>query len=444
MEDTNMRGKILSLVCVGSLFVAALLSQAVADNGPQHQVEQPRPILLGTSGGDINDISLRYCCSGTLGALVENADHQYVLSNNHVLAKTNLGGIGEAIIQPGLVDQRCQRDTRDTVAYLSSFVTLRFKSKDGVPINKVDAAIAEVIPGCVDPNGAIIDVGQVSSQATAATVGMAVKKSGRTTGLTSGVVQSINVTVDVGYSDECGGAATKVARFQNQIFIGPSGFSAGGDSGSLIVENVATNPRAVGLLFAGSPSVTVANPIGEVLSALAVNMVGGAPPSAPKGSISGRVTNAAGGAAIEGAQVSVDSGQSDITDSAGSYLIEDIPVGSHVVQATKTGFKPKSQTAVVNENQNTTVNFALRAQKGKSPQSKKEAINKAIAAKNRHQDSIMAIDGVVGVGVGHSKEDQPVVQVYLKSDSGQTRSKLPKVLDDVAVEVIVTGEFIAF
>jgi hypothetical protein len=444
MEVMKMYRKIMSLAFIISLSISVLLSPAVADGGPEHQVEQPRPILLGTSGGNINDISWLYCCSGTLGALVENGENQFILSNNHVLARTNLGDAGDAIIQPGLIDQYCQQDTSDTVAYLSDFVTLRFKSKQTVPINKVDAAIAEVIPGKVDPDGGIIDIGQVSSQTAAATVGMAVKKSGRTTGLTSGVVQSINVTVDVKYSDECGGAANKLARFQNQILIGPAGFSAGGDSGSLIVEDVAVKPRAVGLLFAGSPSVTVANPIDEVLSTLGVVMPGAAPPSEPKGSISGRVTNTAGGAAIEGAKVSVDTGQSSVTNSTGNYLIENVPVGQHIVSATASGFKPASRTVTVNENQDTTANFALQVQKGKRPKPRKTALDKAIAAKNKHENAVMAIDGVVGVGVGRLKENQPVVQVYLKSDSGQTRKKIPKTVDDVPVQVVVTGEFEAF
>ena len=53
-----------------------------------------------------------------------------------------------------------------------------------------------------------------------------------------------------------------------------SRFLAGGDSGSLMVEDVATNPRAVGLLFAGSSTTAIANPISQVLSFLGATMVG--------------------------------------------------------------------------------------------------------------------------------------------------------------------------
>jgi hypothetical protein len=51
-------------------------------------------------------------------------------------------------------------------------------------------------------------------------------------------------------------------------------FLAGGDSGSLMVQDVTTNPKAVGLLFAGSTSTAIANPISQVLSFLGATMVG--------------------------------------------------------------------------------------------------------------------------------------------------------------------------
>ncbi len=68
--------------------------------------------------------------------------------------------------------------------------------------------------------------------------------------------------------------------YANQIDIVSSTFSAAGDSGSLIVDAQTAQP--VGLLYAGSPSDTVANPIQDVLAALADSkgvqptMVGGA------------------------------------------------------------------------------------------------------------------------------------------------------------------------
>ena len=75
----------------------------------------------------------------------------------------------------------------------------------------------------------------------------------------------------------CGaGGNSFVKTFTGQIVIRnrASKFLNSGDSGSLMVQDVATNPKAVGLLFAGSSSSAIANPIGQVLSFLGATMVG--------------------------------------------------------------------------------------------------------------------------------------------------------------------------
>jgi len=59
---------------------------------------------------------------------------------------------------------------------------------------------------------------------------MAVQKSGRTTGHTSGVVAAVSVTINVKYGSQCGGARG-TGTFKNQIRVTPGSFSAGGDSG---------------------------------------------------------------------------------------------------------------------------------------------------------------------------------------------------------------------
>src|SRR6266496_1782843 len=171
-----------------------------ADSGPAHRVDQPFQIQLGTSGGNINDSSKAFCYGGTLGALVEDGGgNQYILSNNHVLARTNAAALEEGIIQPGLIDQSpaCFKDTTDIVADLSAFIPIFFKTKGTMPANAVDAAIAQVRVDNVDPSGFIIDIGTVSSETVAPSLGMAVKKSGRTTGLTNGNITAVHATIDV-------------------------------------------------------------------------------------------------------------------------------------------------------------------------------------------------------------------------------------------------------
>jgi hypothetical protein len=128
----------------------------------------------------------------------------------------------------------------------------------------------------VRPDGAILEIGTISSQTVAAALNQAVKKSGRTTGLTRSKVSGLNATVSVSYENECAGGAAFTKTFTGQIIIQnkASKFLNSGDSGSLMVEDVSTNPRAVGLLFAGSSSLAVANPIGDVLTFFSATMVG--------------------------------------------------------------------------------------------------------------------------------------------------------------------------
>ena len=98
-------------------------------------------------------------------------------------------------------------------------------------------------------------------------VGMSVAKSGRTTGLTTGTINSINTTVNVQYTARCGEGKKFTVNYTNQVVIGPGNFSAGGDSGSLIVTNNSSH-NPVALLYAGSSTTTIGNPVGEVLTRL--------------------------------------------------------------------------------------------------------------------------------------------------------------------------------
>jgi len=248
---------------------------ALADGPPgaNHRKQQSPPILLGTSGSNVKDINSRFCCTGTLGSLVKKGTSSYILSNNHVLARSNAAAIGEAIMQRGYVDTVpvCSKNGTINVANLSQFVKINF---GGTTSNKVDAAIAKTISGRVSSTGQLLDIGTVSTATTNPALNMKVTKSGRTTGQTFGTITSLNATVLVGGYGACG-SGTNTAKFVGQFIVTPGSFSAGGDSGSLIVKKVTTGrPNPVGLLFAGSSTATVANPINSVLSALGVGFVG--------------------------------------------------------------------------------------------------------------------------------------------------------------------------
>ena len=218
----------------------------------------PRPVPIGISIGNIGE-----CSAGTLGARVKSGTSVFILSNNHVLARQNQAPLNSVILQPGRYDTNCASSLADEIGRLSKFVAISFSGN-----NTVDAAVASTTTANVGNATLSGGYGVPNSATVGAAVNQLVQKCGRTTGCTKGTVSSVNATVNVQYS---GG----VARFVNQVVIsgrrGP--FSKSGDSGSLIVtDNAAANP--VALLFAGSNTVTIGNPINAVLSALSVTIDG--------------------------------------------------------------------------------------------------------------------------------------------------------------------------
>jgi hypothetical protein len=230
---------------------------------------QSRNTNYGVSGSNVKDITSGFCCGGTLGSLLTGNSTLYILSNNHILARQDQASPGENISQPGLIDNGCQPAT--IVAHYTTAPKLG---------SNVDAAIAQLISGEMNSTGSIQGIGTISSVVKAPAVGLAVEKSGRTTGTTAGTIGSINTSVNVQYQIRCGQGKKYVISYTNQIVINSSSFSAGGDSGSLIVTNNSCH-QPVGLLFAGSSSTTIGNPIGEVLSKVgaalghSVSFVGG-------------------------------------------------------------------------------------------------------------------------------------------------------------------------
>jgi hypothetical protein len=238
-----------------------------------HTAKQTPPIQLGTSGGWSYDLANGYCCGGTLGSLIQANGVQYIMSNYHVFESDIVSGgngivaqNGDPIIQPGLIDVNCNSAGAQVVGALHKVNSL--------PTSNVDVSVAQVVSGMVSPTGAILDIGTISRNTVNATVNMGVKKSGRTTGLTKSSISGLNATVSVAYENECAGGTAFTKTYTGQIVIANRGsrFLNSGDSGSLMVENVSTNPRAVGLLYAGSSSSAIANPIGEVLNFLSTKL----------------------------------------------------------------------------------------------------------------------------------------------------------------------------
>src|SRR5215510_9834162 len=157
---------IFALVATLLLF-SSMLTAGLADGGANHQVRNQH---FGVSGGNVNDASRLFCCSGTLGSLVTDGTTQYILSNNHVLARSDQANAGEDVSQPGLVDTNC------TVAT----IVADFTGAAALGSN-VDAAVAQLRPGTMDATGFIEDIGVPSGTTVNPSVGLGVAKSGRTT-----------------------------------------------------------------------------------------------------------------------------------------------------------------------------------------------------------------------------------------------------------------------
>ena len=333
-----------------------IISKGSADSGANHQ---GRNTHFGVSGGNTNDITKRFCCSGTLGALVTDGTTNYVLSNNHVLGLSGNASAGDDVSQPGLIDNGCRVST----------VVADFTVAPQLGQSNVDAAIAQLRPMSMDESGFIEDIGVPSRAVMAPSLGLAVAKSGRTTGFTTGTIGSINTSVSVQYQRSCGQGKKFVVSYTNQVVINSSTFSAGGDSGSLIVTND-SNHQPVALLFAGSSTTTIGNPIGQVLT---------------------QVSNALGRTVSF-----VGSGQA--------------------------------------------LSIETLASNGLLPQD----MERANAAKNRHERAFMSRQGVMGVGVGGAPGNPAEAAVVVYVDQTGPDPGLPESVDNVKVRLVRTDPFRAY
>lgn len=353
---------------------------------PDNANAEPVPVELGSSGGNAKDFvnnaakNTITCCGGTLGALVTRGGVQYILSANHILARSDAATVGDAIVQPGLIDTpTCTTAGTTTVANLSQFSNLQAN-----PSLNVDAAIAQAVAGKVDPAGKIIYLGSTVDSngvpvtdapqggtglpASSVAVGRPVAKSGRSTGLTCSTIEATNISTSVDYTVNCDGTGTKfTTNYTNQIGVIGGDFSGEGDSGSLIVTQDTASP--VALLYAGSNTDTVGNPVADVLNFFGNNatFVGG---------------------------------------------------GAHAVVGCTLPTAPQSAKTVVPS--------LLAAQ----------VIQKATSTRDLHSPELLAYPEVQAVGVGQSYDNPKEAAILFFVTQGESRTNLPAQVDGVRTRVI--------
>ena len=356
---------------------------------PAQQGHFPEPVPLGTSGGNAKDSSasgsLTYCCAGTLGSLVSRGGRLFILSNTHVLARSDLGVAGDPIIQPGLVENNCSTIGANVVASLSEFFNL-----ETGPLPNVDAAIAEINPGAVDPLGMILQLGGTTDgdqptdgtpnpgPGVLPTIGRQVAKSGGATGLTCAPILAINASINVEYQKGCNTGSTYTVNFVRQVDIGGAGFSARGDSGSLVVTQDTADP--LGLLFSGSDTDTIANPLAAVFSQLA----------------------------------DPNSGEKPV-------FVGDASVGPHPVAACMLPQPSPVQVLSV---------------EGSVPATGTGTLQAAISARDAHAAELMAHPEVQALGVGASYDSPGEAAILLFVTRGQAPSDLPLEVDGIRTRLV--------
>ncbi|MES1241863.1 MAG: hypothetical protein ABUT39_09615 [Acidobacteriota bacterium] len=260
--ETISRGEeqaIASLEAFGAPVMAAATCTAARQS-------RQRPVIAGISTGHfaITAGTLSCFCHSTRAG--EDPEAVHALSNNHVYANVNQGVPGDALLQQGPIDGGTPAEH---FADLERFVPIAL---GGVQVNRVDAAIGRLLPD-VPFRAEICSIGPLAGT-VAATEMMRVRKHGRTTGLTHGVVTDISYNALVGMDHS---NPSVVGLFQDQIRISGTpatpAFGLGGDSGSLVVTEEGN--QAVGLYFAGPPSGNygVANKIGNVLTELEIHLI---------------------------------------------------------------------------------------------------------------------------------------------------------------------------
>lgn len=280
-------------------FRALIFDPKNADYHPLELRDRLRPCPPGFSIGH------RQVTAGTLGCYVRRNGTYYVLSNNHVLANSNEASPGDLVYQPGVLDGGS--NTSNIFGNVREWVTINFPGSSRPPKkstaikawkawmwpanqlaravgctnrltlrdtsraiqqpdpNLVDAAISEVTEEWVDP---VIHRIGAPTGIRDPQPGERVRKTGRTTEYTEGIVTGLGAVVGVSY-----GTGKGTAQFVDQIVIEQEDggeFSAGGDSGSAIVGS---DGMVVGLLFAGGSGRTIACKITEVVRLLGIQVV---------------------------------------------------------------------------------------------------------------------------------------------------------------------------
>jgi hypothetical protein len=457
------------------------------------------PVQLGSSGSNVDAICATpapgFCFGGTLGSLVTGGGKTYILSNNHVLGLSDGGAIGQAVTQPGVIETNCSTTGTITVANVSNIINLQ---TEPIPASPVDVTTALIVNGQVDPNDNILELGPLSmvngvqvpqpappaaGSGMAATVGQLLAKSGRTTGLTCATVEAIDASmIEVAYSIGCATTTSFNVTYNDEVVVGNmtngQNFIGDGDSGSLAVDAATAQP--VALLFAGSETDAVGNPVGDVLNALkstttggpTFTFLGGAEHTVPGCSLPGlssvKVTPQSAAAtlpasATQRAQTAATNNSTQIMNTQGvsafgqggsldapqepAVMIVVAPGASHAnIPATIDGVR----TRLVESNSpaahgpltpQQTAELATQSAQAQTVTISDAAIQQTKSIKEQHAADLMSDPAVIGVGVSASLDSpgDPALIIYVLK--GKAHGAIPATIDGVRTRIKETGPF---
>lgn len=204
--------------------------------------------------------------TGTYTATVSYKGQAVGLTNRHVVEpRTFDGPLGSPIYSPGPADSASRNligvtlkksdiegdDVDSALFSLDKPEQTQFRIIYFDPYKSIE--VAEILPLTYD-SAVVLENGDVTY------------KTGRTTGLTRGVVYSNDQTVEVGYPDDV------VRTLEHQIVVLGNLFAQPGDSGSPVIKIVNDKYYLVAQLFAGSSQYGIVTPINNVFSTLGVTL----------------------------------------------------------------------------------------------------------------------------------------------------------------------------
>jgi hypothetical protein len=457
---------------------------------------QASPTPLGVSGGNALDSGSGQCSGGTLGSLVSLNGNQYILGTSSVLARNDLGTVGDPIIQPSLTDAptACSSAGTTTVANLSQFTNLE------APGANVDAALAQVVSGKVDPSGNILLLGTTGNppgvgaphagSGVVPVVGHAVAKSGRATGLTCSTIEAIAVHFSPQYQKGYGAGAqpfqvsyTNLVQVSGVAFGAPNqlinvtgvNFSAVGDAGSLIVTADTADPVAL-LIASSSTGDTLANPVSDVLPALGNPVfVGSASPHIiegcgifPAGRQSFVVTRQAALSSetllqatavrnIHATELLSNAGVHAVGVNSSSddpnalaielFVTKDFAPGSYPTQID--GLRTKivkvgavADRGVLSVAESSILESSAIAPTGSTFISDSE-VARARAVQDAHVDELMKLEGVQGVGITSSADNPAEAALMIYVIQGAAHAEIPAVIEGVRTRIKASSPFVA-